>query len=553
MKTGPFAPGIASLLVIVLILPSTFLAVPQKARAVFIPTYEMNPAVAVYTPKITGLSYLKDILIEIHAFTSKVAAVAMWVNTFILQPLLFILSGRLLQSITSGVINFVIGTINGTGAPQFVQDVRGNMQAVSDASAFAFINLYGMHSRSPFSASIVSAMRIDYLQSSSLAGFFAANRDTLSRTSPNINAYLAGDWSQGGIASWFALTTQDNNNPYMLYLNSQSRLRSLTGPGVGGATGARASELAWGQGMLSWCGTDDAIDPAIPVSGVDDGTGTAPGTELPVSITSLEGKIPGDPCTNKDGTGGKVKTPGSVISSTLGKALGAAQDKIIEMGALASEVNGIMGDITRIMQTVNIARNILGGQNSDGLMGAGGHGSGAFLGVTAANVYQNAGSSPLLTSDKKAAVDQYEFAWLAIKSSADAAALALNAIISSCANATTKSDAQSALAAQVQPTIALADAATAVVAAARAQLQTIQDKLNAGQDASADIQTLNAMPPSSTDLTNAIQESQTLGGATASPEGSLMVSGGSMVDRMNLIRTNAAALKASSCAAPSTL
>lgn len=519
MRTPPFFSGIASLLIISFVFPSAFFIAPKRVHAIPV-TVIGNVAQVPFDIIISA----KSILTEIHSFTSKVATVAMWTNTFIFQPLLFILSGKLLQSITSGTINFVIGTINGTGAPQFVQDVRGNMQAVSDASAFSFINLYGMHSRSPFSASIVSAIRIDYLQSSSLAGFFAANRDTLYRTSPNINAYLAGDWSQGGIASWFALTTQDNNNPYMLYLNAQSRMRSQTGPGVGGATGARASELAWGQGMLSWCGADESIDPETPVYGPANG---------------LEGAVTGDPCTMNDGTSGKIKTPGSVISSTLGKALGAAQDKIIEMGALASEVNGIMGDITRIMQTVNIARNILGGQNSDGLMGAGGHGSGAFLGVTSANVYQNAGSSPLFTSDKKATVDQYEFAWLAIKSVADAAATALGAIISSCANATTKSEAQAALSAQVQPTVAAAESAVANVVAARAQLQTIQDKLNAGQDASADIQTLNAMPPSSTDLTNAIQESQTLGGATANPEGSLTVSGGSMVDRMNLIRANA--------------
>lgn len=527
MKAHPLAKVLVALLTIALIVPSVFLIAPQKTKAGW-------PVSVIATLELpfTVLSSIKNTLVEIHSFTSKVAAVAMWMNTFIFQPLLFVLSGRLLQSTTSGVINFAIGTINGTGAPQFVRDVRGNMQAVSDASAFAFINLYGMHSRSPFSASIVSALRIDYLQSSSLAGFFAANRDTLYRTSPNINAYLAGDWSQGGLASWFALTTQDNNNPYMLYLNSQSRLRSLTGPGVGGATGARASELAWGQGMLSWCGADESINPETQVYGPADGT---------------DGGIPGDPCTMKDGTAGRIKTPGSVISSTLGKALGATQDKIVEMGALAAEVNGIMGDITRVMQTVNIAQNVLGGYGSNGLMGAGGHGSGVFLGVSSANIYQNAAGSPLLTLDKTVAVNQYESAWLTIKSSADFVAASLNSLINSCANVATKSEAQAALSAQVQPTLAAADAAAAVVTAARAMIQKIQDELNAGRDASADIQTLNAMPPSSTDLTSALQESQTLGGATASPEGSLTVSGGSMVDRMNLIRANATALASTTC------
>lgn len=553
MKTGPLTSSVSLLLIFALVFPSAFIIAPQRAQALFVPTFEENPVlvgdVTVTAAKTTFMA-LKETLIEIHAFTTKVATVAMWVNTFILQPLLFVLSGRLLQRITSGVLQFVTGVINGTGAPQFVQNVRGTMQMASDVSSFAFINQYGLHSRSPFSASIVSALRIDYLQGSSLAGFFAANRDTLYRTSPNINAYLAGDWSQGGLASWFALTTQDNNNPYMLYLNAQSQRQSLAGPGVGGATGARASELAWGQGMLSWCGTDDSVDPAVPVSGVDDGTGVVPDTEMPSSITSLEGKVPGDPCTNKDGTGGKVKTPGSVINSSLSKALGATQDKIIQMGALANEVNGILGDITRVMQTVNLARNILVGPDNGGLAGADTRDHDrSFLGVSSATVYQNAAGSPLYTADKSSAVDQYESAWLTIKSSADAASTALNSIINSCANATTKSEAQAALAAQVQPPLAAADAAAAAVAAARAMMQKIQDVLNAGNDASADIQALNNMPPSSTDLTNALQDSQTLGGATASPDGSLTVSGGSTVDRMNLLRANAATLASTACSA----
>lgn len=557
MRKNLLTSSVSILLIFALILTPAFFIAPQKARAVFVPTFETNPAVTgseLTTAAKTSLSYLKDVLIEIHQYTSMIATVAMWVNTFILQPLLFILSGRLLQSITAGVLQFVTGVVNGTGVPQFVQNVQGNMQAVSDVSSFAFFNLYGMHSRSPFSASIVSALRYDYLQSSSLAGFFAANRDTLYMTSPNINGYLAGNWMDGGLASWFALTTQDNNNPYMLYLSAQSRRSSLAGPGVGGATGARLSELSWGQGMLSWCGTDDSVDPAVPASGVDDGTGTAPGT-TPTPDTSLAGKVPGDPCTNKDGTGGKVKTPGSVISSTLNKALGATQDKIVQMGALANEVNGIMGDIMKVMKTVNIAKNILVGPNNGGLDGAGRgyeRNTGVFLGVTSGNVYQNAATSPLYTSNKLQAIGQYETAWLAIKASADTASTTLNTIISSCSNATVKSDAQSALTAQVQPALASAASAAANVAAVRAAMQAIQDKLNAGQDASADTQALNSMPPSPDDLTSALQESQATGGATASPDGSLSVSGGSTVDRMSLLRANATALKTSACSAPST-
>jgi len=51
------------------------------------------------------------------------------------------------------------------------------------------------------------------------------------------------------------------------------------------------------------------------------------------------------------------------------------------------------------------------------------------------------------------------------------------------------------------------------------------------------------MPPTMQDIANAEQGTQTFGGATASPTGSLTVSGGSLVDQMNLISANATARK----------
>src|SRR3989344_8405212 len=110
--------------------------------------------------------------------------------------------------ITAGVIAFVIGKANGTGVPQFVVDVQRSLQTVGDSRALAFFDQYGRNSNSPFAASITSSLRNSYLQKTSLAGFWAANMNTLARFSPDVNAYLAGNWSQGGVAAWFALTTQ---------------------------------------------------------------------------------------------------------------------------------------------------------------------------------------------------------------------------------------------------------------------------------------------------------------------------------------------------------
>ncbi len=65
----------------------------------------------------------------------------------------------------------------------------------------------------------------------------------------------------------------------------------------------------------------------------------------------------------------------------------------------------------------------------------------------------------------------------------------------------------------------------------------------------ANLQTLQVMPPTATDVANAQQQAQPVGNATANPPGSLSVSASSLVSQMNLISTNAQALM-NSCTAP---
>ena len=63
-----------------------------------------------------------------------------------------------------------------------------------------------------------------------------------------VNAYLNGNWSQGGVGAWFALTTQIQNNPYTKYQSSQSQLSTIVGEG-GGAIPARLAELDIWSGL----------------------------------------------------------------------------------------------------------------------------------------------------------------------------------------------------------------------------------------------------------------------------------------------------------------
>jgi hypothetical protein len=68
----------------------------------------------------------------------------------------------------------------------------------------------------------------------------------------------------------------------------------------------------------------------------------------------------------------------------------------------------------------------------------------------------------------------------------------------------------------------------------------------------ADSQALAAAPPTAADIAMAQSNAQALNAATASPDGSLTVSGGTLVDQMRLIQKNASALQAA-CSLPTIL
>ncbi len=360
------------------------------------------------------------------AVSSNAALIALQFDAYVLQPLAFVLSGNLLKAMTAGTIAFVIGKANGTGLPQFVADIQASLQTVSDAHTLAFFDQYIRNSRSPWNTSIISQLSKEYLNKTSLAGFWAQNMDTLRRTSPNIYGYLNGNWALGGVGAWFALTTQTQNSPYTSYNAARSQLAALIGPGVGGAVGAKLADLAHGGGVASWCGPVDSLfgnETFDDLPGAKKlgqlSTGVASGAnatavdqageiaydkaynaaiaEEPDDVegaktlgniakvnaktdafnrvkaanagNSVLGIAPGDPCTNSDGTTGTIKTPGSVILATLNKALGGQQDNVVRMGNVGPQINTILSNIGQVLKTVQFASQILGGPGSGGLFG----------------------------------------------------------------------------------------------------------------------------------------------------------------------------------------
>lgn len=525
MRSRLFASALSVLLVASLIAPSAVLIMPRQASA-------QAAAAAVPTGEIPfSLLTLKQIV-------TSVATYASYINSYILQPIALIKSGNLMKAMTAGVIAYVTGVANGTGATQFVQNLQKNLQQVGDTQAYAFFVQYGRNSNSPFASSITSALRSNYFQNTSAAGFWSANRSTLSLASPNVNAFLGGSWAQGGAKAWFALTTQPQNNPYTLYQRSQAQLASV----VTSATVARLSELNWGQGFMSWCG------------GIPEGADTESTDAPPI----------GDPCIQSDGTPGIVKTPGSVITSSLNKVLGGQQDKLVQIGSVANDIGSIMSSLASIWQTIQFAQVVLGSSSSSGLYGLG---QGLSTNPDGPPNPPPGDGEPVTIALMRSRLQQYESAWSTIRDAANSASTTVTSLMNYCNSSAVTAASDPELTAFVTTATAQANAArqslTSVVAPVLAQAATASDTVSAARalilrmestptPSPEDTQQLQTQPPTLANVISAEQNATASNSAQAVPQGSLSITGGTLVDQMNLTSTNANELRAT-CTIPGTV
>ena len=598
MNKRPFAGTLATLFIITLIASGTFFIVPQKVSASALNC--TGGILGFGAAKITSSDSavpVKNIPIEGSTFSSSVSAASSCINDVILIPLARAAIRAMLQKMTASVIMFINGQSNGNGSPQYVQSLQKNLQTVGDTQALAFFAQFEKNSNSPFASAISSSLRKNYLQNTSSAGFWDANKCTLSASSPNIDDYLKGDWSQGGTDAWFALTTQKQNNPYTFHQSSQKQLASA----VTSAQDTRKTELNWGQGFLSWCSASETAsnnDPLTPPPitptptlalgnnqfAPDNNGPKADGQSCSVSTDCTsnycEGGIcrrnlarevgvnPGDPCYDKDGKPGAIKTPGSVIHDYTQKAVVASGfDQLISANDLDNALGAIIAAL--LNQVLGSVSGLFGSSDSSGSISSI---TSQLQGYTSSNTSST--QTALNTAQEKLSdVLVYKDALNTISSVADVASTSVASLISLCiaqqeiassilanggsidpANFISISNleissAQTALTTEIAPVLTqVQEEINSVSATESLALQVEAESSNgatAGTSGSleSDISLLVSMPPTMQDITGAQQEAQVSGGAIASPAGSLTVSGGSLVDQMNLISANATARK----------
>ncbi len=525
----------AMLAILLLLAPGMLFSVPRPAHAQW----------AVFDAS----NFIKNTLTSTLSGLISNATNSLSIKEYALDPIAWAMSQQMLQQITGSVVGFVTGKGNGTGKPQFVQDLLGNLQGVGDNQMLAFVAQFGSNSNSPFASSITNALRTQYAQDSSLAGFFAANQCTLAQASPNAQAFLSGDWSQGGSAAWFSLVTQKQNNPYSLYNSASAKMSTF----IADAKAARTADYQAGGGFISWCDTSASATQNVTSAQVGGGTVVA---ALPTLSQNKDGSYSStepQTCLNSDGTPGTIQTPGSVIKAQLDKSLGSGVDKLVS----ADEIDEVIGSLA--MQLVS---SVLGG-SSGGLFGVAQSSSGnrslidqyATSGVmNSTNTATSVSSAMQLAQTTLSTINTYESAWNTVLSSAQTASSTLHTLQKGCT--TQGNSVQTALQYEVQPVITQAQSAIASAEQTRTLANAVLSEsgsttAGAGGALLADAQALAAAPPTQADLALAQSSAQSTGSATSTPPGSLTVSGGTPVDQMTLLATNAQALY-SACLVPTT-
>lgn len=557
MSTKSFISGLLVILMTAVTVPAVFFAVPQRASA-------QASAISCVSNLLGGAATgVKDLLgvpvsnltIQTETTITGGATLGNCLDTTILKPLARMLARIVLQQITASTINWITGK-NGSGKPSFVTNLSVNLQGVGDAVALPFIARISTGFNSPFGLAISSSLQTKYLQQTSLAGFFSANQCTLSRSSSNPNAFIAGDWSKGGIPEWFALTTQTQNNPYTLYQAAESQVQSS----IGQAQTNRRQDIVSGSGFLSWCGTTAAADQTqgqassgyqaciaqcdangYTAACADSCTANFSQSGGSIGGATSSGVNPGASCTNSDGTPGNIQTPGSVLHDYTSKAVvGAGIDQLVS----AQDLDQALGAIA--MALVN---QVLG---SGGLLGASSPSSSSRPAITtqlqgySGDTTSSSGSAVAVSQSALARLATYTSAWQTIVKAEQVASSTVTQLLNACPNQA--SAAQAALTTELAPVLAQAQSAFSSYADTRALALKVQAESTATNSPtnaatlSADTQLLAIAPPTSAEVAATQQNAQVSGGARANPAGSLNVSSGTLVDQMNLIGANASAL-----------
>jgi hypothetical protein len=297
-----------ALLIICPIAVGTF---PQRTVAsgiVFDPTnYVKNTITSIQTQLVANTS--------IHTLLKDVA----------LDPLAWIVSKATLQSVVKSMVTWAAHGFN--GAPSFVTDLNKQLLSVGDTAANGFLSQLSSNGsiKSPFQTAVASAVGTNYAQSTSANGFFTQNAFTLGQASPNPTTALNGGMftqQGGGINAWLSAWSNPANNPFGASMLASNALGSQ----VSNAQSIQKNELNWAQGLLSPRGNC----PQTTTGGTTQTTSSGGTVSLSAPST----------CQSQP-----IQTPGSIVKSSLEKALGSGIDTLVSARSFDEIISSVLGQL----------------------------------------------------------------------------------------------------------------------------------------------------------------------------------------------------------------
>ncbi|MEK7589791.1 MAG: hypothetical protein AAB475_00860 [Patescibacteria group bacterium] len=156
-----------------------------------------------------------------------------------LDSIWMLMAKTTIRGITASMVNWINSGFQ--GGPAYVTDINGLLLDIADATTANFIEGTALEALcSPWKMNIKIALSLPSNR------FEEDVRCTLSDIVANMDDFINGDFSQGGWAGWFELTTR--NNPYNNYLASASELEAR----IDNAQGEEMKLLDWGNGFLSY-------------------------------------------------------------------------------------------------------------------------------------------------------------------------------------------------------------------------------------------------------------------------------------------------------------
>ena len=313
MKSRRYLPSVLILLLLLVLAPLAPIAVPRAAACT-----PATPCIALDAPRVI----------------ERAVVVA-------LQHAALVAARTAIQSMTQSIVTWINSGFD--GSPAFATNLGVNIRQLQDGVANDFLNQLQQNASisSPHLAQAINTVRTGYLLYSSREGIARRLQYTLGQYSNNPDAFLRGDFSNGGFNAWFALGRDCGNDSFCTERTTEEELLRR----LDSRTQELLHEFDAGRGFLSWRGDCKNNKTGSVVEGRD------------LSLSDAN-----------DNYDCEIRTPGSVLAGQIDFLASQPQLQL----TVATSIDQILGALaSQLVSQVIGPGGLLGAGGSSGSSGSG--------------------------------------------------------------------------------------------------------------------------------------------------------------------------------------